>query len=274
MLDSVAGPWGSQVSTGLTSLPIAGWPQGHGAERILAVPVRTDAQGLLVSHVVSAATAQAGVRARRAAPVQIPGFSGGSEEDPGGRLFYNVTVFGRDLHLRLRPNARLVAPGATVEWQSESGATRVEPLLGTCLYVGDVAGLAEASSVALSNCDGLVSTHFSPFFLSIALSWALEAVYLGGPWEGKACIEDLLCTLVLRDHWVQTEGVGSKASCFNWTERVIYAEGRPHFQSTYQVAKCGLPYACRHRSSSCIQVCVYLCEYVRLHMCFGMGTSI
>ncbi|XP_029074048.1 A disintegrin and metalloproteinase with thrombospondin motifs 2 [Monodon monoceros] len=132
-----------------------GWPQGHGAERILAVPVRTDAQGLLVSHVVSAATAQAGVRARRAAPVQIPGFSGGSEEDPGGRLFYNVTVFGRDLHLRLRPNARLVAPGATVEWQSESGATRVEPLLGTCLYVGDVAGLAEASSVALSNCDGL-----------------------------------------------------------------------------------------------------------------------
>ncbi|KAM9106530.1 A disintegrin and metalloproteinase with thrombospondin motifs 2 isoform 2-T2 [Megaptera novaeangliae] len=132
-----------------------GWPQGHGAERILAVPVRTDAQGLLVSHVVSAATAQAGVRARRAAPVQIPGFSGGSEEDPGGRLFYNVTVFGRDLHLRLRPNARLVAPGATVEWQGESGATRVEPLLGTCLYVGDVAGLAEASSVALSNCDGL-----------------------------------------------------------------------------------------------------------------------
>ncbi|KAI4583628.1 hypothetical protein MJG53_006907, partial [Ovis ammon polii x Ovis aries] len=132
-----------------------GGPQGHGAERILAVPVRTDAQGRLVSHVVSAATAPAGVRTRRAAPAQIPGLSGGSEEDPGGRLFYNVTVFGRDLHLRLRPNARLVAPGATVEWQGESGATRVEPLLGTCLYVGDVAGLAEASSVALSNCDGL-----------------------------------------------------------------------------------------------------------------------
>uniref|UniRef100_A0A8D0UY75 ADAM metallopeptidase with thrombospondin type 1 motif 2 n=1 Tax=Sus scrofa TaxID=9823 RepID=A0A8D0UY75_PIG len=132
-----------------------GGPLGHGAERILAVPVRTDAQGRLVSHVVSAAAAQAGVRARRAAPVHTPGFPGGSEEDPGGRLFYNVTVFGRDLHLRLRPNARLVAPGATVEWQGESGATRVEPLLGTCLYVGDVAGLAETSSVALSNCDGL-----------------------------------------------------------------------------------------------------------------------
>ncbi|PNI26164.1 ADAMTS2 isoform 1 [Pan troglodytes] len=132
-----------------------GGPLGHGAERILAVPVRTDAQGRLVSHVVSAATSRAGVRARRAAPVRTPSFPGGNEEDPGSHLFYNVTVFGRDLHLRLRPNARLVAPGATMEWQGEKGTTRVEPLLGSCLYVGDVAGLAEASSVALSNCDGL-----------------------------------------------------------------------------------------------------------------------
>lgn len=173
-----AGLWGSEVLAGLTPLPFAGGPLGHGAERILAVPVRTDAQGRLVSHVVSAVSAQTRVRARRAAPVQTPGLPADNEEDPGGRLFYNVTVFGRDLHLRLRPNARLVAPGATVEWQSESGATRVEPLLGTCLYVGDVAGLAEASSVALSNCDGLVSTHFSRSFLSTALAWDLEAGYL------------------------------------------------------------------------------------------------
>lgn len=122
------------------------------------MPVRTDAQGRLVSHVVSSETARAGVRARRAAPVQTSGLPGGDVQDPSGRLFYNLTVFGRDLHLRLRPNARLVAPGATMEWQGETGDTRVEPLLGTCLYVGDVAGLAKASSVALSNCDGLVST--------------------------------------------------------------------------------------------------------------------
>lgn len=125
------------------------------------MPVRTDAQGRLVSHVVSSETTGAGVRARRAAPVQTSGLPGGDDvQDPGGRLFYNLTVFGRDLHLRLRPNARLVAPGATVEWQGETGDTRVEPLLGTCLYVGDVAGLAKASSVALSNCDGLVSTLY------------------------------------------------------------------------------------------------------------------
>lgn len=144
-------------------LLVAGGPLGHGAERILAVPVRTDARGRMVSHVVSVTTAQAEVRARRAAPVQSSGFPGGSE-DPDRRLFYNVTVFGRDLHLRLKPNPRLVAPGATVEWQGEAGATRVEPLLGTCLYTGYVAGLTKGSSVALSNCDGLVSRQFSlPF---------------------------------------------------------------------------------------------------------------
>lgn len=169
---------GSEVSAALTPLPVAGEPLGHGAERILAVPVRTDAQGRLVSHVVSAATAQAGVRARRAARVQTPGFPGGSEEDPGGRLFYNVTVFGRDLHLRLRPNARLVAPGATVEWQDESGATRVEPLLGTCLYVGDVAGLTEDSSVALSNCDGLVRISLASF-----CPWPLPGLLKPVTWE-------------------------------------------------------------------------------------------
>nr|KAF6478948.1 ADAM metallopeptidase with thrombospondin type 1 motif 2 [Molossus molossus] len=147
----------------LSPLPAAAWlatsvppggPLGHGAERVLAVPVRTDARGRLVSRVVSVTTAQAGVRARRAAPVQSSGFPEGSE-DPDRRLFYNVTVFGRDLHLRLKPNPRLVAPGATVEWQGESGATRVEPLLGTCLYTGYVAGQTKGSSVALSNCDGL-----------------------------------------------------------------------------------------------------------------------
>lgn len=152
---------GLTVSAGLTPFPVAGGPLGPAAERILAVPVRTDAQGRLVSHVVSAATtAGVGIRARRAAPVGTPDFPGDSEEDAGGRLFYNVTVFGRDLHLRLRPNVRLVAPGATVEWQGDSGATRVEPLLGTCLYIGDVADLPVASSVALSNCDGLVSARW------------------------------------------------------------------------------------------------------------------
>ncbi|POI31581.1 hypothetical protein CIB84_004668, partial [Bambusicola thoracicus] len=56
----------------------------------------------------------------------------------------------------LRPNSRLVAPGATVEWQEDSDETHIEPLYGNCLYVGDITDLPNAS-VAISNCDGLLS---------------------------------------------------------------------------------------------------------------------
>lgn len=72
-------------------------------------------------------------------------------------LFYNVTVFGQEFHLRLRLNSRLVAPGAKVEWLEDDNQTHSEPLLPSdCLYVGYVTNVQD-TSVAISNCDGLVS---------------------------------------------------------------------------------------------------------------------
>lgn len=71
-------------------------------------------------------------------------------------LFYNVTVFGQELHLRLRPNSRLVAPAATMEWWGESGRRRSQPIEDTsCFYTGEVSNM-EDTSVAISSCDGLV----------------------------------------------------------------------------------------------------------------------
>ncbi|KAG5853401.1 hypothetical protein ANANG_G00072910 [Anguilla anguilla] len=78
----------------------------------------------------------------------------------------------------VRPNARLVAPGAKVEWQDDDGGgggggggggegTRSEPLRADCLYVGDVSGVSGAS-VAISNCDGLagmIRTEQEEFFI-------------------------------------------------------------------------------------------------------------
>uniref|UniRef100_A0A8P4G2J0 A disintegrin and metalloproteinase with thrombospondin motifs 2 n=1 Tax=Dicentrarchus labrax TaxID=13489 RepID=A0A8P4G2J0_DICLA len=70
-------------------------------------------------------------------------------------LFYNVTVFGQELHLRLRPNSRLVAPTATMEWWEESGHKHSQPIGDTgCLYTGEVSNM-EDTAVAISNCDGL-----------------------------------------------------------------------------------------------------------------------
>ncbi|KAF7249264.1 A disintegrin and metalloproteinase with thrombospondin motifs 2 [Varanus komodoensis] len=114
-------------------------------EYSLVIPTSTDSEGMFLSNVVS------GVSKRRL------------RRDTGNltraatseQIFYNVTVFGRELHFRLRPNSRLVAPGATVEWQDDFNITYTEPLSGDCLYVGDIADLPNAS-VAISNCDGLV----------------------------------------------------------------------------------------------------------------------
>lgn len=70
-------------------------------------------------------------------------------------LFYNVTVFGQNLHLRLRRSSRLVAPTATMDWE-EGGHVQSWPIGDTsCFYTGQVSDM-EDTSVAISNCDGLV----------------------------------------------------------------------------------------------------------------------
>lgn len=123
-----------------------------------------DAEGRFLSHAVSAGRVAGGQpRRRRRREVGV----GNDEwEEPRDepvahreRLYYNVTIFGREFHLRLRHNARLVAPGAKMEWRDDSDSTRhSEPLHDECLYVGDITDTPGAT-VAISNCDGLVSRH-------------------------------------------------------------------------------------------------------------------
>ncbi|XP_071362289.1 A disintegrin and metalloproteinase with thrombospondin motifs 2-like [Trachinotus anak] len=82
-------------------------------------------------------------------------------------LYFNVTVFGQELHLWLRPNSRLVAPTATMEWE-ESGQLHSQPIGDTsCFYTGEVSNM-EDTSVAISNCDGLagmIQTGEEEFFI-------------------------------------------------------------------------------------------------------------
>ncbi|KAL2077259.1 hypothetical protein ACEWY4_026763 [Coilia grayii] len=152
----------------------------------LVRPMLTDAEGRFLSHAVSAGQVsdqQFRRRWRREAGSAGDGqdptrertsdnsdstsdsTSDSSSSSNRERLYYNVTIFGRDFHLRLRLNSRLVAPGAKMEWQSSEGegrrgqggrGSRSEPLYSSCLYVGDVVGTLGAA-VAISNCDGLVS---------------------------------------------------------------------------------------------------------------------
>lgn len=119
-----------------------------------------DAEGHFLSHTVSAGR-MAGGQPRRRQKREV-GEGNDEWEGPRGaeeRLYYNVTVFGREFHLRLHLNTRLVAPGAKIEWRDDNDSTRhFEPLYDECLYVGDITDTPGAT-VAISNCDGLVSTQ-------------------------------------------------------------------------------------------------------------------
>lgn len=128
------------------------------------MPFSTDSHGRYISHVVSAGSGSEGGgaaadgsafgsrrRVARGAP-QMPSVTPSSTQ----HLFFNVTVFGKELHLRLRANRKLVAPGAFVEWQEDFEEKSKEHIHRDCVFTGDVSDMPEAS-VAISNCDGLVS---------------------------------------------------------------------------------------------------------------------
>lgn len=162
--------------SGLGSAMPAGMLRAHGAvsaELLLSgklseygviVPFSTDCRGRFLSHVVSG-EAVAGL-GQPVCPLSVsPSLSPSrrrvprspADESPQRRLLYfNVTVFGKELHLRLRPNSRLVPPGAVAEWQEDFEVLFREPLQQRCLFTGDISGMPGAA-VAISNCDGLVS---------------------------------------------------------------------------------------------------------------------
>ncbi|XP_051923036.1 A disintegrin and metalloproteinase with thrombospondin motifs 3 [Hippocampus zosterae] len=123
----------------------------------LVTPFSSDAHGRFLSHLLSASHDR---RVRREVSAATP---------PLDRLFFNVSAFGKEFHLRLRPNRRLVAPGATVEWHDEraSGPGRISSLQTDCAFVGDIADVPGAS-VAMSNCDGLagmIRTDAEEYFI-------------------------------------------------------------------------------------------------------------
>ncbi|XP_042343986.1 A disintegrin and metalloproteinase with thrombospondin motifs 3 [Plectropomus leopardus] len=149
----------------------------------LVTPFSTDSHGHYLSHLLSATHKQ---RVKREV------FSSGEAEQ---KLFFNISAFGKEFHLRLRPNNRLVAPGAMVEWHDEiqgfgnisysagddadMGANQTEVSSGTerilhrellktdCTFIGDITDVPGAS-VAINNCDGLagmIRTDSDEYFI-------------------------------------------------------------------------------------------------------------
>ncbi|XP_056889488.1 A disintegrin and metalloproteinase with thrombospondin motifs 3 isoform X2 [Takifugu flavidus] len=149
-------------------------------EYSLVTPFSTDSHGHYLSHLLSATHKQ---RVKREASPSAA---------PDQKLFFNISAFGKEFHLRLRPNSRLVAPGAMVEWHDEVDGNVTEPtgrdpsegnqteaatgterilhreLLKTdCTFIGDITDVPGAS-VAINNCDGLagmIRTDSDEYFI-------------------------------------------------------------------------------------------------------------
>ncbi|XP_018428284.1 PREDICTED: A disintegrin and metalloproteinase with thrombospondin motifs 3-like [Nanorana parkeri] len=122
----------------------------------IVTPISTDLKGNFLSHEVSR-----GHRAR------FPRNAEDANYESSDKIYYNVTIFGKEFHLRLKLNAKLIAPGATIEWEEDSIVFPIEHHHKNCLYVGDITDLANAS-VAISNCDGLagmIRTDKEEFFI-------------------------------------------------------------------------------------------------------------
>uniref|UniRef100_A0A8C5PUS0 ADAM metallopeptidase with thrombospondin type 1 motif 14 n=1 Tax=Leptobrachium leishanense TaxID=445787 RepID=A0A8C5PUS0_9ANUR len=142
---------------------------GKLSEYGVIVPFSTDRLGRYLSHVVSATGGSRGGLISKHHGKRVARNVPEPREMPSNDsyLYFNVTVFGRQLHLRLKPNRRLVSQEATVEWQEDFKEISRESFHAGCVYTGDVTDMPGAT-VAISNCDGLagmIRTDISEFFI-------------------------------------------------------------------------------------------------------------
>eukprot|EP00079_Xenopus_tropicalis_P027896 XP_012822312.1 PREDICTED: A disintegrin and metalloproteinase with thrombospondin motifs 14 isoform X1 [Xenopus tropicalis] len=139
---------------------------GKLSEYGVIVPFSTDHLGHYISHVVSAAgSSRGGLTSEH--PGQTQRVARSAPESYDRHLYFNVTVFGKQLHLRLKPNRHLVSHGATVEWQEDFQETSQGSLHAGCVYTGDITDMPGAT-VAISNCDGLagmIRTDETEYFI-------------------------------------------------------------------------------------------------------------
>ncbi|XP_072484791.1 A disintegrin and metalloproteinase with thrombospondin motifs 14 isoform X1 [Notamacropus eugenii] len=141
------------------------------------VPFSADHEGRFLSHVVSGPAASGSSASGRPPLPPSPPSSrhrvARSPSVPAGEpagkysIYFNVTIFGKEFHLGLKPNRRLVVPGAFTQWQEDFWEVSREPLRQECVFTGSITGML-GTAVAISNCDGLaglIRTDSSEYFI-------------------------------------------------------------------------------------------------------------
>ena len=80
------------------------------------------------------------------------------------RIFYKLSAYGIDFHLNLTRNTRLVSPSFVVQYWNKGGVASQHNDVENCHYEGQIVNRERRSSVAISNCRGLVSDALYSLF--------------------------------------------------------------------------------------------------------------
>lgn len=118
----------------------------------LTVPVRLNDKGEFMSYTVKQHRPG---RRRRAL-----------DQTTETRLLYRLSAYGKHFHLNLTLNPDLVSRHFTVEYWGRDGQEWRHAAVDDCHYIGYLLDRSDTTGVALSNCNGLVSTGRQEGFLS------------------------------------------------------------------------------------------------------------
>ena len=91
--------------------------------------------------------------------------------EPQASPFYIMDAFGTKLHLKLKRNDHLLAPGMTVLRRNNDGTTTIHPAPANTFYLGQVASDPK-SMIAVSNHGGLVRGFCSPVLAFVSCTCA------------------------------------------------------------------------------------------------------
>ncbi|XP_077998997.1 A disintegrin and metalloproteinase with thrombospondin motifs 3-like [Glandiceps talaboti] len=115
----------------------------------ITIPYLSTPEGRFISHQLNvgdnslSSDSKQGVRNRRSP----------QEEVGPNSMHFTVRAFGSQFTLNVKPNTRLVAPNAVIEWMTLNDVKK-ERIGQGCFYVGEVQDTPR-SAVAISNCEGL-----------------------------------------------------------------------------------------------------------------------
>lgn len=116
----------------------------------LTVPVRVNERGQFMSYTVK--HYRPGRRRRGLNQTEL--------DHTETRLFYKLSAYGKHFHLNLTLNSNLVSKHFTVEYWGKDGLDWQHSVVDNCHYVGYLLDQYSTTKVALSNCNGLVSTTY------------------------------------------------------------------------------------------------------------------